>query len=180
MRVRPLLLQSNHCAIRPVTPDDLAALLKVYRQCEDFLALGPQPHASLAMVQADLRLSAAEGGLYCGIFDAGGALAGVVDVVLSGFEGDAQRAFLSLLMIAPPWRGQGLGAEVLRLVEAEIAKDPCVTVIDSGVQVNNPTAIRFWQHMGYHITGGPDLLPDQTTVFHLRKSLRADSSGGAI
>ena len=156
--------------IKPIGIECAAAILDVYRQCEDFLALGPQPRASLAMVQDDLRLSEAEG-VFCGIFDAAGQMLGVVDFVPRLFEQDPQRAFLSLLMIAAPYRGQGLGAAVVRYVEQEIRKDPRITTIDSGVQVNNPAAIRFWQRMGYHIIGGPDALPDHTTVFHLRKRL---------
>jgi hypothetical protein len=37
--------------------------------------------------------------------------------------------------------------------------------------VNNPLAVQFWQRMGYRIVGGPTLMPDQTTVFDLRKDL---------
>ena len=56
-------------------------------------------------------------------------------------------------------------------MEAEIRKDDRITTIESGVQVNNPNAIRFWQRRGYRIISGPTLMPDQTTVFALRKDL---------
>ena len=36
--------------IRPITENDLEEVFEVYRQCEDFLALGPKPKASMAMV----------------------------------------------------------------------------------------------------------------------------------
>ena len=155
----------------PISIAEAEEILTVYEQCEDFLALGPQPHATLAMVLADLQLSAEEGGTFCGIYDAHNAMVGVVDFVPRGFEGDASRAFLSLLMIAAPRRGKGLGAAVVQLIEDEIRRDSHITAIDSGVQVNNPAAIRFWQRCGYAIISGPTLLPDQTTVFHLRKPL---------
>ncbi len=167
--------QGRTFEIRPAGEGDMEALLGLYRQCEDFLALGPQPHASPEMVRDDLQLSAGEGGVFCGIYDERGLLIGVVDYVPSSFEGDPRRASLSLLMIAPPHRGKGLGAEVVRLVEAEVRKHPLVTVIDSGVQVNNPRAIRFWLARGYEITGGPERMPDQTTVFHLRKVFNVHS-----
>jgi ribosomal protein S18 acetylase RimI-like enzyme len=166
------VIAGRHFTIRPITPGDLNAVFDVYRQCEDFLALGPQPRASMSMVEEDLRHSSAEGGVYCGIFNATGMLMGIVDVVPRLFEGRPDVAFLSLLMIAAPYRSRGLGAEVVQLVEAEIARDPDVTVIESGVQVNNPVAIRFWQRMGYVITSKPDPMPDGTTVFHLRKQIR--------
>ena len=56
------LWTENGCKIRPIAEDDLEAILAVYRQCEDFLALGPQPQASPEMVAADMRQSQAEGG----------------------------------------------------------------------------------------------------------------------
>jgi ribosomal protein S18 acetylase RimI-like enzyme len=157
--------------VRPTGASETEAILTVYRQCEDFLALGPQLNATHAMVLADLQHSVDEGGVFCGIYDAYNVMVGVVDFVSRGFEGDPTRAFLSLLMIAAPWRGKGLGAAVVRLVEAEIHRDAQVARIDSGVQVNNLAAIRFWQRCGYTIISGPNLLPDQTTVFHLRKLL---------
>ncbi|MBN2390886.1 MAG: GNAT family N-acetyltransferase [Anaerolineae bacterium] len=158
--------------IRPITPDELDAILDVYRQCEDFLALGPVPTASMEMVLQDLEISRHESGIFCGIYDAANAkMIGVVDYVPRNFEGDSRLAHLSLLMIAVPFRQQGVGKTVVEAIEAEIGKDPLVTTILSGVQVNNPQAIQFWHKRGYCIISGPTLMPDQTTVFGLRKDL---------
>ena len=107
-------------AIRPIGDADLDAVLEVYRQCEDFLALGPVPHASLEMVRADIELSERQGGVFCGIYDGQGTMTGVVDIVRRGWEGNARHAFLSLLMIAAPYRGQGVGRAVVEWVEDEI------------------------------------------------------------
>ncbi|HEX2994570.1 MAG TPA: GNAT family N-acetyltransferase, partial [Anaerolineales bacterium] len=96
---------------------------------------------------------------------------GIIDYVPCNFEGEPQTAFLSLLMIAAPFRGQGLGAAIVAAVEKEIMKDTRITAIRSGVQVNNPQAIRFWQSRGYRIVSGPQLMPDQTTVFGLLKNV---------
>ena len=71
----------------------------------------------------------------------------------------------------PLFRKKGIGEAVVESVEHEIRKNAQVRAILSGVQVNNPLAVKFWQRQGYRITGGPDLLPDQTTVFRLRKDL---------
>lgn len=160
---------TDHFTIRPVTPDDHPAVLDVYRQCEDFLALGPVAQASPEMVAADLRLSADHGGDYCGIFDPAGTMIGVLDVVPRAYEGDPAAASLDLLMIARPYRSCGIGAEVVRAVEAEVRRDGTVHTMLSGVQVNNPGAIRFWQRMGYRITSGPTPMPDLTTAYALRK-----------
>ena len=163
--------QGHTLDIRPVAPDDLTAVLDVYRQCEDFLALGPVSTASMAMVQADLERSRAEGGAFCGVYTPEGQMVGVVDYLPRGFDGNPHFAALSLLMIALPFREQGIGAAIVAAVEGEIRKDPGVTAILSGVQVNNPRAVQFWQKLGYHIVSGPKRMPDQTTAFELRKDL---------
>ncbi len=162
-------IHTDTLSIRPITNGDLGAILDVYQQCEDFLALGPVATASMDMVLADIALSRRDGGVFCGIYDADGTMVGVLDFIPRGFEGDAHAASLSLLMISRPYRGQGIGQTVVRLFEDEIRKDAQVTTILSGVQVNNPQAIRFWQKNGYRIVSGPELMPDQTTVFALRK-----------
>jgi ribosomal protein S18 acetylase RimI-like enzyme len=58
---------------------------------------------------------------------------------------------------------------VVRVVEQEIHREGRAQVIFSGVQVNNPRAIRFWQRMGYAVISGPQDMGDGTTAFRLRK-----------
>ncbi len=157
--------------IRPITGNDLDAVLQVYRQCEDFLALGPVAIASMDMVLKDIELSKNEGGIFCGIFDTDNSMIGVVDYVPDHYRGNPAHAFLELLMIAAPHRAMGLGARVVRMIEARIRKNPAVTAILSGVQVNNPAAIRFWQRHGYRIVSEPRLHPDGTTAMDLRRDL---------
>ncbi len=157
--------------LQPLSPDDFAAVLEVYRQCEDFLALGPQPKASLEMVQADWQLSQEMGSQFCGIFIEGDTLVGVADYLLSGYEGNPHTAYLALLMIAHPYRNLGLGKRVVAWIESQVRQIQDVTAIEAGVQANNPQAIRFWQRLGFVIISGPHEFPDQTLAFHLRKSL---------
>ena len=156
--------------IHPITDSDLPAVLEVYRQCEDFLALGPNPHASLEMVAADRNLSRSQGGEFCGLFAEDGALLGILDFVRAGFEGNPACGFLELLMIAAPQRGAGLGAQALAWLEAEL-RVAGVTRLRAGVQVNNPGAVRFWQRMGFRITGPAELLGDGTTCVPLEKEI---------
>ncbi len=151
---------------------DLMAVLQVYRQCEDFLALGPVATASVEMVKADLALSEKAGGEFNLICSARtGAVWGIVDFVASGYEGDPEVASLSLLMIGAPYRGHGLGEAVVREVEKRMCAGGGRKGIDSGVQVNNPKAIRFWQRMGYTITSGATPMPDGTVCYHLWKAV---------
>lgn len=155
--------------IRPINEQDLLVLLRVYQQCQDFLALGPEPAASLEMLKADMELSRQEGGIFCGIYR-DEDLIGVVDHVPGGFEGVSDEAFISLLMIAAPYRYQGVGANVVNQVE-QLCRQRQVTVIRTAVQINNPQALRFWQRLGYQIISEPELRPDGTTVYQLRKTV---------
>jgi ribosomal protein S18 acetylase RimI-like enzyme len=166
-----ILIKGSCFTIRTVTASNKKDILGVYRGCEDFLALGPESKASIKMVLNDLEISRQEGGCFCGIYNPQWYLLGVVDFVPRGFEGKANTAFLSLLMIALQYRNQGIGIETVRLVEAEIKKNTCISEIRSGVQVNNPQAIQFWQKNGYKIVSGPEIRPDTTTVFQLSKKL---------
>ena len=165
-------IRGRLCDVRPVTQVDKDAILAVYRECEDFLALGPQPKATMAMVLGDMGMSRKQGASFCGIHDAGGRMIGIVDFARGGFEGKPDIAYISLLMLASGRRGRGIGAEVVGLIEREIRKDPRVAMIRSAVQANNPGAQRFWLKHGSRIIGGPELQPDGTTVFHLQKNCR--------
>jgi ribosomal protein S18 acetylase RimI-like enzyme len=164
-----MLIRDDSCEVRTITQDELGAVLNVYRQCEDFLALGPEPTASMEMVVKDIESSQREGGVFCGVFSADAEMIGVVDFVPSGFEGDPHIAFVCLVVIAPPHRNQGLGGRIVELIENEIRKDVQVTTVLSAVQVNNAEGLRFWQKNGYRIVGEPELQPDQTTTLRLRK-----------
>lgn len=157
--------------IQAIDPHDLAHVLEVYEQCEDFLALGPQPRASMAMVCADYELSRRNGGAFCGVYDTSEQLLGIVDYIPSGFEGQPDAAFIELLMIAAPFRNKGLGKTVVATIEQIICKNPDVTAIFAGVQVNNPAALRFWQSCGYTVISDPEPQPDGTIAQMLRKDL---------
>ena len=157
--------------IRPITEHDLEKVLQVYRQNEDFLALGPAPKASMAMVLRDIEASRHDKGVFCGVYVSDGSLIGVVDFVPGDFEGTIHVAFISLLMIAAPWRRQGIGTRVLDLVESKIRMTGRVSEIRTTVQLNNPAAFRFWQRNHYCVFGNPELRPDQTVVSYLRKDL---------
>ncbi len=158
--------------IRPVFEEDLSAVLEVYRQSEDFLALGPRPKASMDMVLADLQLSRDQKGIFCGIYDPHGHLMGVLDYVPAGFCSAPEDAFIELLMIARPYRNLGLGAAVVSWLEQRVSANPVVQNIRAGVQVNNPDGIRFWTRMGFRIISEAKQGDDQTISYDLLKQLR--------
>jgi len=167
--------------IKNLETSDTTAILEVYQACEDFLALGPQPRASIDMVKKDMEETQDLGGVFTGIFIPNdpsstqkkkrGRLAGVLSYIPAGFEGNPDVAFLWLLMIAAPFRHLGLGSAVVGWLETHLRQSGKVTRIQSGVQVNNPQAIRFWLRQGYQIIGPAQLMPDTTTAFPLEKKL---------
>ncbi len=164
-------IQCGDFEIRSVTQDNLNAVLDLYSKCEDFLALGPDPIASMSMVTRDINDSHKEAGNYCGVYHRNGEIVGVVDYIPKGYQGNQSNAYFTLLMIEPSFRNQGLGTVTAETIEAEIKKDSKIRTIFSAVQVNNPKGIRFWQDRGYRIISVPELQTDGTTVFLLQKYL---------
>jgi hypothetical protein len=57
------ILSTGDLIVRPIADNDLDSTLEVYRESEDFLALGPIASASMSMVKADIEHSAAERGI---------------------------------------------------------------------------------------------------------------------
>jgi GNAT superfamily N-acetyltransferase len=159
--------------LRPVAEQDRAALLAMYRQCEDFIRLGTSAPIDDAMVQIDLELSRRNGGIFLCIWLPDGALAGVADYIPAGFEGMAECAFIELLMIGQPWRGRGLGTAVLKWIEERVWEAAEITTLRLGVQVNNPRGISFWEAHGFRRISGPTPNPDGT-VGYLYEKKRGD------
>lgn len=120
------------------------------------------------MILNDFKISREEGGIFCGIF-VKDEMFGVVDFVLDNFNGNSGNAYLSLLMISACHRRKGIGRNVIEAVEAEILKNHSIKSIQAGVQTNNKPAIAFWNKMGYKIISDPELLPDTTIVYRLKK-----------
>ena len=163
--------QLHSIVIRPIEEHDFSDVLAVYRQCQDFLALGPNPITLPEMVLQDIEHSRREGSQYCVIAISTGQTIGVLDYLPSHFEGFPEQAFISLLMIAAPYRRRGIGHQVIRQIEVEFQKNGQVRTIITAVQVNNPQALRFWQKNGYRIVCGPEMQPDTTVTSQLRKNL---------
>lgn len=158
--------------IRKIDQSSLEDIFRIYKQCEDFLALGPEPTATKEMVLEDLGHSRDIGGIFCGIYS-DGMMVGILDLVPDNWEGEKGCAYLSLLMISLQYRNRGIGSKVVRAAETAITKSKNIRTICAGVQVNNPAAIAFWNKMGYKIDSEPELLPDKTVAVKLKKVVRS-------
>jgi len=142
----------------------------VYKSCEDFLALGPEPIASMHMVEEDLRSSVNNNGRFCVISDED-RVVGIVDYISSGYESRFDSAYISLLMIAKNDRSKGIGGAVVRAIEGTVAENPDIKTIRISVQTNNMQAIAFWTNKGYARIGEAQLQPDTTVVYHFQKNI---------
>ena len=162
-----ILFQGGELLVSTVDEGDVPALLEVYKQCEEFLALGPVPVASVQMVQADIDHSRDENGQYCMIREGRGRIIGVVDFTAKSEE--VHTSELLLLMIAAPWRGKGYGQAVVRALEAYLKKNYGTVRVVSWVQTNNPKAICFWQRLGFHLSMEPLDQPDGTVTRMMSK-----------
>ncbi len=156
--------------LRRVTSADAKEILNVYKECEDFLALGPIPKASLEMVFDDIKSSQSQKGIFSGII-VDGQMVGVIDYIPSKFEGNPDLAFVSLIMIKKPFRGQGIGKYILSSIENLIRENSHVRRIRTASQINNPRSINFWQRNGFKNVSPPQLQPDGTTTIYLEKNL---------
>ncbi len=161
-------METSRFLVVPADERHLDALLVVYRQSEDFLALGPIHKASAQMVTSDIESSRKEGGLYCGVWDKEGVLFGVLCFVPKMRE---ETSFLTLLMISASYRGRGLGSEIVVELEKHLKTHYSTRRIEAGVQVNNLGAIRFWARNGFRLDDRPKALADGTVCFDMAKEI---------
>ena len=160
------LFQTDDLKVTTVGDNETSALVEVYKQCEDFLALGPISKASVAIVQKDREDSLAQGGQYCAIRDRHGVLVGVIDFAV---KGRTNSCFLELLMIAAPYRNRGYGRTVVASLERYLKRTHGIHRMDAAVQTNNPKGIRFWRSQGYDVSSEPRAQPDGTVTYEMIK-----------
>lgn len=153
--------------IRPLADHELKSTLEVYKQCEDFLALGPVPFASMEMVQADIDHSKKENGVYCGIWNKDNKQIGVIDFIPEVEKGIA---VLSLLMISKQYRYNGIGTAIVESLEAYLKMNYKTQIIQSGVQINNEPGIKFWKRRGFILENEAKDMGDGTTAFQMIKN----------
>jgi ribosomal protein S18 acetylase RimI-like enzyme len=162
------IFSADNLTVRRIRDADLRALLQIYRQCEDFLALGPVSTASIEMVRTDIARSAAENGIYCLIIDSNLGPVGVLDFVPKVKTGAAS---LSLLMIGKPHRGKGIGTAALQNLESYLVEHYGTSTLDSGVQINNEPGLQFWKKRGFRIETKPISRTDGTTTYDMSKRI---------
>jgi ribosomal protein S18 acetylase RimI-like enzyme len=155
--------------VKAIDDHQLGATREVYRQCEDFLALGPAPAASLDMFVADIQHSREADAIYCGIWR-GNTQVGVLDFIP---EAEPKTAEILLLMIARPYRSQGFGSAILEGLIRHLGETYDTRTVTGGVQINNPSAIAFWRRHGFEIGSEARDCGDGTTAYPMDRRIPA-------
>lgn len=85
---------------------------------------------------------------------AGVEMVGVVDLRLHWPAPDI--AYIGMIMVAEPYQRQGIGSEAWRLVRPWLARSAQMKTARLGVEQFNPGALRFFQQIGFALTGRTD------------------------
>jgi ribosomal protein S18 acetylase RimI-like enzyme len=64
-------------------------------------------------------------------------------------------AYIATIEVLPEWRGRGIGAELLRRLEGSANAERAVAIW-LHVDIENVSAIRLYERLGYHNTGRAD------------------------
>lgn len=85
---------------------------------------------------------------------AGVEMVGMVDLRLHWPEPDG--VTIGRVMVAEPYQRQGIGSEAWRLLHPWLARSAQMIRARLGVEQFNPGALRFFQHIGFTLTGETD------------------------
>ena len=147
-------LAAERLVIKTLT--DEAAILAVYEQCADYLALQTPEPPSGAMVQSDVATTAKLGGVFAGIYRRdSNELIGVISFVPQNFRGQRDYAFVLNLMIGAVHRRQGYGTEAYQAVEDFIWRDSEVKRIGALLLPQHEPSYAFAEKQGFERAGGP-------------------------
>lgn len=72
----------------------------------------------------------------------------IAATVMAGYEG--HRGWLNYLAVAPVYQRQGIGRQMLEAVTAKLKAMHCPK-INLQIRTSNPSAIEFYQRMGFQI-----------------------------
>ncbi len=147
-------LETERLIIRSLTEE--TAILVVYEQCADYLALQTPEPPSGAMVRSDVATTAMNDGIFAGIFRRdSNELSGAISFVPNNFHGQRDYAFVLNLMIGSAHRRQGYGTEAYQAVEKFIWLDPDVKRIGTLLLPQHEPSYAFAEKLGFERAGGP-------------------------
>ena len=136
------------------------ALQRVYELSPAYWAMYHLAQAPAGQSARDLQAIEAEAGrMGLGIVaanepgnpKAGAQMVGLIDFRLHW--PDPETAYIGILMVAEPFQRQQVGASAWALLEPWLAAEGGVREAKLGVEQFNPGALRFFQSLGFTLTG---------------------------
>jgi RimJ/RimL family protein N-acetyltransferase len=83
--------------------------------------------------------------------EAGFEMIGLIDFRLYWPRQDT--AYLGMLIVAEPYQRQGVGTQAMQLLGQWLQNDAGIKTVRLGVEQFNTSALQFFQHTGYTLTG---------------------------
>lgn len=151
-----MLLETERLVIKSLSQADADNVLKVYEGSKDFFDLQTTEELSGELVRSDMAAIQKQGGEFAGIFDrASNELIGVIAFVPKNFQGQADYAWINLLLIRDSDRRQGFGREAYQAIEQFIFDDQTVKRIGCTLLPQFDPSLKFAEALGFERAGGP-------------------------
>jgi len=141
----------------------IGALQAVYQATPSYWRLYNLASSPPDQAERDLRAAAETPGRYLlGIVQrivaddpgAGAELIGIVDFRLHWPAADV--AYVGLLLVAEPYQRQGIASQAWQLLEPWLNTTAQMQKVRLGVEQFNPHALKFFEHLGFRLTGEAD------------------------
>ncbi len=140
-----------------------AALQQVYRATPGYWQLYGLPGSPADQAARDLQIAVETPGRYLlGIVrrlveadpKAGAELIGLIDFRLEWPDPDV--VYIGMLMVAEPYQRQGIGREAWHLLQPWLAATAQMSKARLGVEQFNPHALKFFEQLGFQLTGASE------------------------
>ena len=140
--------------------DHAEALQQVYRATPAYWQMYQLAGSPAGQAERDLEAAASTPGrTLMGIvrhIDPNDATAGVEMVGVIDFRlhwPDPAVAYIGMVMVAEPYQRQGIGSAAWHLLAPWLAQGAQMSSVRLGVEQFNPNALRFFQSLGFTLTG---------------------------
>jgi GNAT superfamily N-acetyltransferase len=158
--------------LRPLSPVDAPELQAVYQASADFFDSRGGAPSDPDQAEADLAAAVAEDGRFLLGITLHESMIGVIDLRLASpgpFD-----VSIGLVLLAEPYRRQGLGRWALRILEAWLSRDTPTEAVIVAVPAQCHAAQAFFQANGYTFTGQSTRVligSSRPRLLEMRKSL---------
>lgn len=151
-----MVLETKQLIIRSLGESDIPAVLQVFQASRDFFDLQTAEELSGELIQSELTRAKKFGGEFAGIYSrTSNDLIGVIVFVPNHFQGQADYAWIDLLLIRTSDRRHGLGREAYQAIEQHVFADPAVLRIGLALLPQFEPSLKFAEAMGFVRAGGP-------------------------